>query len=51
VRALGRHGGGRLALEDLPEPAAGEVLFEVKLAGICGPDLHPADTIEMLLAV
>jgi D-arabinose 1-dehydrogenase-like Zn-dependent alcohol dehydrogenase len=51
VSALGPHGGGWLALEDLPESAAGEVLFEVKLAGICGPDLHLADAIEMLLAV
>jgi threonine dehydrogenase-like Zn-dependent dehydrogenase len=43
VRGLVWHGGARLEVEDLPEPepAAGEVLLEVSLAGICGSDLHP----------
>lgn len=43
MRALVWHGGDRLALEDLPEPAAHEdtVVLEVALAGICGSDLHP----------
>jgi threonine dehydrogenase-like Zn-dependent dehydrogenase len=43
VKALVWHGGRELALEDLPEPvpAAGEVLLDVTLAGICGSDLHP----------
>jgi threonine dehydrogenase-like Zn-dependent dehydrogenase len=43
MRALVWHGGRKLALEELPEPepAAGEVVLEVGLAGICGSDLHP----------
>lgn len=43
VKALVWHGGRELALEELadPEPAAGEVVLDVTLAGICGSDLHP----------
>jgi threonine dehydrogenase-like Zn-dependent dehydrogenase len=43
VKGLVWHGGARLEVEDLPEPApaGGEVLLEVSLAGICGSDLHP----------
>ena len=43
VKALVWHGARELALEDLPEPepAADEVLLDVRLAGICGSDLHP----------
>jgi len=42
MRALVWHGGAQLALEDLPDPvpAAGEVLFDIRMAGICGSDLH-----------
>jgi threonine dehydrogenase-like Zn-dependent dehydrogenase len=42
VRALVWHGDDRLELESLADPpaAAGEVLLEVELAGICGSDLH-----------
>jgi L-iditol 2-dehydrogenase len=43
VKALVWHGGRRLEGEDLVEPAPGpgEVVFEVRLAGICGSDIHP----------
>jgi threonine dehydrogenase-like Zn-dependent dehydrogenase len=43
LRALVWHGGDRLAVEELlePERSAGQVLFEIGLAGICGSDLHP----------
>jgi threonine dehydrogenase-like Zn-dependent dehydrogenase len=43
MRALVWHGGRSLAMEELPEPeaAAGEVVLDVGLAGICGSDLHP----------
>ena len=43
MKALVWHGGRDMALEDLaePEPAAGEVVLDVRLAGICGSDLHP----------
>ena len=43
LRGLVWHGGARLEVEDLPEPAPadGEVLLEVSVAGICGSDLHP----------
>jgi threonine dehydrogenase-like Zn-dependent dehydrogenase len=42
VRALVWHGGQQLSVDELPdpEPAAGEVVLEVELAGICGSDLH-----------
>jgi threonine dehydrogenase-like Zn-dependent dehydrogenase len=42
VRALVWHGGERLELEELPDPARGdgEVTLEIELAGICGSDLH-----------
>lgn len=42
MRALVWQGGANLALEDLPDPvpAADEVLLDVRLAGICGSDLH-----------
>ncbi len=43
MRALVWHGGRNLTMEELPEPepADGEVLLDVGLAGICGSDLHP----------
>lgn len=43
MRALVWHGGRDLKMEELPEPepADGEVLLDVGLAGICGSDLHP----------
>jgi threonine dehydrogenase-like Zn-dependent dehydrogenase len=43
VKALVWHGERDMALEDLPEPepTADEVLLDVRLAGICGSDLHP----------
>jgi threonine dehydrogenase-like Zn-dependent dehydrogenase len=43
MRALVWHGGRNLAMEKLPdpEPAPGEVVLDVGLAGICGSDLHP----------
>lgn len=43
MRALVWHGGNRLALEEVPEPepAPGETVVHVVLAGICGSDLHP----------
>ena len=43
VKALVWHGGRELTLEELadPEPADGEVVLDVTLAGICGSDLHP----------
>ena len=43
MRALVWHGGRNLAMEELPEPepAHGEVVLDVGLAGICGSDLHP----------
>jgi threonine dehydrogenase-like Zn-dependent dehydrogenase len=43
MRALVWRGGRSLELEELPEPepADGEAIFEVRLAGICGSDLHP----------
>lgn len=43
MRALVWHGGRNLAMEELPdpEPAPGEVVLDVGLAGICGSDLHP----------
>jgi threonine dehydrogenase-like Zn-dependent dehydrogenase len=36
------HGGADLRCEDVPEPvaAAGEVLVDVAVAGVCGSDLH-----------
>jgi len=42
MRALVWHGDQDIVFEDLPEPVAkeGEVVFEVKIAGICGSDLH-----------
>lgn len=42
MKALVWHGERELALEELPEPepADGEVVLEVELAGICGSDLH-----------
>jgi len=42
MRALVWHGGADLALEALPDPvpAAEEVLIDIRLAGICGSDLH-----------
>ena len=42
MRALVWHGSDRLAVEEVaePAPAAREVAFDVKLAGICGSDLH-----------
>ena len=42
MRALVWHGEQRLSLDELPEPepAEGEVVLEVELAGICGSDLH-----------
>ena len=42
MRALVWHGGADLALEDVPDPvpADGEVLLDVRMAGICGSDLH-----------
>jgi threonine dehydrogenase-like Zn-dependent dehydrogenase len=42
MKALVWHGGAQLALEELPDPVpgAGEVLLDVRLAGICGSDLH-----------
>jgi threonine dehydrogenase-like Zn-dependent dehydrogenase len=41
--ALVWHGGPRLEMEDIAEPAVadGQVRFDVALAGICGSDLHP----------
>jgi len=43
MRALVWHGGRKLAMEEQPdpEPAPGEVVLDVGLAGICGSDLHP----------
>jgi threonine dehydrogenase-like Zn-dependent dehydrogenase len=43
MRALVWHGGRKLAMEEQPdpEPAPGEVVLDVRLAGICGSDLHP----------
>jgi threonine dehydrogenase-like Zn-dependent dehydrogenase len=43
MRALVWHGGRKLAIEEQPdpEPAPGEVVLDVGLAGICGSDLHP----------
>jgi threonine dehydrogenase-like Zn-dependent dehydrogenase len=43
MRALVWHGGRKLAMEEQPdpEPASGEVVLDVGLAGICGSDLHP----------
>src|ERR1022692_4382191 len=43
MRASVWHGGNRLALEEVPEPepAPGETVVHVVLAGICGSDLHP----------
>jgi threonine dehydrogenase-like Zn-dependent dehydrogenase len=40
--ALVWHGDDKLAVERLsePSPAAGQVVFDVSLAGICGSDLH-----------
>ncbi|MBA3841834.1 MAG: alcohol dehydrogenase catalytic domain-containing protein [Actinobacteria bacterium] len=42
MKALVWHGDQRLALEDRPDPRAGdgEVVLDVQLAGICGSDLH-----------
>ena len=42
MRAAVFHGAGDLRVETLadPEPAPGEVLLEVKAAGICGTDRH-----------
>jgi threonine dehydrogenase-like Zn-dependent dehydrogenase len=42
MRALVWHGGAELALEELPDPvpADGEVLLDIRMAGICGSDLH-----------
>jgi threonine dehydrogenase-like Zn-dependent dehydrogenase len=42
MRALVWQGGANLALQELPDPvpAAGEVLLDIHLAGICGSDLH-----------
>ena len=36
------HGVGNIELQDVPEPhaGAGQVVIEVKFAGICGTDLH-----------
>ena len=42
MEALVWLGGDRLSVEDaeMPQPSAGEALFRVSLAGICGSDLH-----------
>jgi L-iditol 2-dehydrogenase len=42
MKALVWHGGEHVGLESLPEPllADGESLLDVRLAGICGSDLH-----------
>lgn len=42
MEALVWLGGGQLSVEDVerPEPNAGETIFHVSLAGICGSDLH-----------
>src|SRR5436190_356733 len=42
MKALVWRGGSLLTLEDIPEPepAPGEVVVQVVLAGICGSDLH-----------
>jgi threonine dehydrogenase-like Zn-dependent dehydrogenase len=42
MEALVWLGGDKLSVSDLdpPEPSAGEALFHVSLAGICGSDLH-----------
>lgn len=42
MKALVWHGERTLELEELPEPepAPGEVVLDVELAGICGSDLH-----------
>jgi threonine dehydrogenase-like Zn-dependent dehydrogenase len=42
VRALVWHGGDELRVQELPEPfpGPGEVVLNVRLAGICGSDLH-----------
>jgi len=42
MKALVWHGDRELSIDDLPapEPAAGEVVLDVELAGICGSDLH-----------
>jgi 2-desacetyl-2-hydroxyethyl bacteriochlorophyllide A dehydrogenase len=42
VKASMFYGGKDIRLEEMsmPEPAAGEVLFKVRSAGICGSDLH-----------
>jgi len=42
MKALVWHGTRDVAFEDLaePEPAAGEVVLDIELAGICGSDLH-----------
>jgi len=42
MKALVWHGTGDVRYEDLPTPTAGadEVLLDVRLAGICGSDLH-----------
>ena len=42
MKALVWNGTRDVTFEDLPEPepAAGEVVFEVERAGICGSDLH-----------
>jgi threonine dehydrogenase-like Zn-dependent dehydrogenase len=43
VKALVWYGDDRLELDELPEPeaGAGDVVLDVRLAGICGSDLHP----------
>ncbi len=43
MKALVWHGGPRLELEELPEPERrdDQVVLDIKLAGICGSDLHP----------
>jgi L-gulonate 5-dehydrogenase len=42
MEALVWLGGGQLSVENIeqPEPSAGETIFRVSLAGICGSDLH-----------
>ncbi len=43
MQALTWRGGPELTVDEIaaPEPGAGQVAFDVALAGICGSDLHP----------
>ena len=42
MRAARRHGNRRVTVEDrpIPQPGPGEVLIQMRAAGICGSDLH-----------